>query len=282
MLAMYVGASAITTRQPAINSNHASVGQGNPEMSADIYSLTNKFALVTGAAKRIGASIAELLHANGANIAIHYRQSATDSAALCSKLNEIRPGSAQTFQADLSDTEESASLVSAVTAWSDCLDILVNNASSFYPTPLGSITEQHWLELIGSNLKGPLFLSQAAAPHIRKGRGVIINITDIHARRPLRDHTVYGSAKAGLCMLTQSLAKDLAPDVRVNAVAPGAIAWPKNGMSAQAKENIIRQIPLGRTGDPEDIANCVLFLTRDATYVSGQTIAIDGGRSVGW
>jgi pteridine reductase len=166
--------------------------------------------------------------------------------------------------------------------WSGRLDVLVNNASSFYPTPLGNIDSTNWEDLMGSNLRAPMFLSQAAAPHLTTSSGNIVNIVDIHAKRPLRDHHVYGSAKAGLTMLTRSLAKELAPAVRVNGVAPGAIAWPEDGMTEAVKKSIVDQIPLGRTGEPEDIANAVVFLVRDATFVTGQVIPIDGGRSIGW
>lgn len=245
-------------------------------------SLDGKFALITGAAKRIGAAISELLHRNGANVAIHYRASKADATELAARLNKLRPDSACIFCSDLITDGGPERLVEAVLAWSGQLDILVNNASAFYPTPLGTITEEHWSQLVGSNLKAPLFLAQAALPHLKSSRGAIVNIIDIHARRPLRDHVVYGSAKAGLAMLTRSLAKDLAPDIRVNGVAPGAIAWPENDMTDAIKENIVGQIPLGRPGEPTDIANCVLFLVRDATYSTGQIITIDGGRSVGW
>lgn len=197
-------------------------------------------------------------------------------------MNKARAGSARIFQADLVANGGPAGLLEQVLAWAGSLDILVNNASTFYPTPLADISEESWQDLIGTNLKAPLFLAQAAAPALRKNRGNIVNIVDIHARRPLRDHHVYGAAKAGLAMLTRSLAKDLAPHVRVNGVAPGAIAWPENGMPAEVKDSILRQVPLGRTGDPSDIAKAVLFLVRDATYTTGQIIAIDGGRSVGW
>lgn len=245
-------------------------------------SLQGKCALVTGAARRIGAAIAELLHSHGVDVAIHHRGSEAHAAELCVELNRRRAGSARTFASDLAVNGEPASLVDAVFRWSERLDILINNASSFYATPLGTITEEQWLDLIGSNLKAPLFLAQAAMPHLRSSGGVIVNIVDIHARRPLRDHAVYGAAKAGLTMLTRSLAKDLAPEIRVNGVAPGAIAWPENGMTDNLKEEIVAQIPLGRCGAPGDIANCVLFLVRDATYSTGQIIAIDGGRSLGW
>ena len=186
-----------------------------------------------------------------------------------------------TIQSDLLDIERLPLLINTVLEWGGRLDGLVNNASSFYPTPIGSIDEKQWDELVGSNLKAPLFLSQAAAPHLRDSNGAIINIVDIHADRPLRDHPVYGSAKAGLAMLTRSLAKDLAPDVRVNGVAPGAILWPENGMTESVQQNILDQIPLQRAGSPEDIAGCVLYLLRDATYVTGQVIPVDGGRSIG-
>ena len=173
-------------------------------------------------------------------------------------------------------------LVDDVVAWGGRLDGLVNNASTFYPTPVGTITEDHWTDLMGSNLKAPLFLSQAAVPHLRRYQGAIVNLVDIHAQRPLRNHPVYGPAKAGLAMLTRALAKDLAPDIRVNGVSPGAILWPEEGMSDSAQQTILRQVPLERPGNPADIAGCVLYLLRDATYVTGQIIAVDGGRSIGW
>ena len=244
--------------------------------------LNGKVALITGAARRIGAAIATTLHRNGANIAVHYRKSSVDAEALAERLNTERPNSAALFQADLNDIEALPSLVENVLAWHGTLDVLVNNASSFYPTPPGEITQAHWDDLVGSNLKAPLFLSQAALPALREAGGAIINLIDVHAQRPLRNHAVYGSAKAGLAMLTRSLAKDLAPEVRVNGVSPGAILWPENGMDDATRETILRQIPLARPGQPEDIAGCVLYLVRDATYVTGQIIAVDGGRSIGW
>jgi pteridine reductase len=163
------------------------------------------------------------------------------------------------------------------------LDVLINNASNFYPTPLGTVTEEQWDDLVGSNLKAPLFLTQALLPDLRAAHGVVVNIVDVHAQRPLRDHPVYGAAKAGLAMLTRSLAKDIGPDVRVNGVSPGAILWPEgDGMSDKLRAGIIKQTALKRAGEPEDIAAAVLFLVRDAPYVTGQIIAVDGGRSVGW
>ena len=244
--------------------------------------LNGKVALITGAARRIGASIAARLHEAGANVAIHYRNSAGDADALAARLNAVRADSAATFQADLGATSSLPDLVVAVTRWGGGMDILVNNASSFYPTPLGEITADHWHDLVGSNLKAPLFLSQAALAELRKSRGVIVNMIDIHALRPLKNHPVYGLAKAGLAMLTRSLAKDLAPEIRVNGIAPGAILWPEEEMTDTMKQSILKQVPLGRAGDPDDIAGCVLYLVRDATYVTGQVIAVDGGRSVGW
>jgi len=244
--------------------------------------LDGKVVLVTGAARRIGAAIVTRLHENGARVAIHYRGSADAADTLARQLNTVRPESAATFQADLLDTGRLAPLIDDVVAWGGRLDGLVNNASTFYPTPVGSITDDDWTDLMGSNLKAPLFLSQAAAPHLRQHQGAIINLVDIHAQRPLRNHPVYGPAKAGLAMLTRALAKDLAPAIRVNGVSPGAILWPEEGMSDSARQTILRQVPLERPGDPADIAGCVLYLLRDAAYVTGQIIAVDGGRSIGW
>lgn len=245
-------------------------------------SLDDKIVLVTGAARRIGAAIVTRLHTEGARVAIHYRGSAAAATALAETLNAIRPDSAATFQADLLRTEDLPQLVADVVAWGGKLDALVNNASTFYPTPVGDITEAHWNDLVGSNFKAPLFLSQAAAPHLQSSGGAIVNLVDIHARRPLRNHPVYGPAKAALGMLTLSLAKDLAPAVRVNGVSPGAILWPEDGMSDAAQASILQQVPLGRPGEPGDVAGCVLYLLRDAPYVTGQIIAVDGGRSIGW
>lgn len=244
--------------------------------------LTGRCVLITGAARRVGNAIARRLHAAGATVAVHYRRSATEARQLADELNAGRPDSATVFKADLAQAAQITSLVEAVTDWSGRLDVLVNNASSFYPTPIGSIDEKQWDDLVGSNLKAPLFLSQAATPHIRKQCGVIINIVDIHAKRPLHNHPVYGAAKAGLAMLTRSLAKDLAPEIRVNGISPGAILWPEDGMTDAARQSILRQIPLGRPGEPDDIATCALYLIRDASYVTGQIIAVDGGRSIGW
>jgi pteridine reductase len=246
------------------------------------HSLTGKVVLVTGAARRVGAAIVTRLQQDGARVAIHYRGSAAAADELAASLNEQREGSAATFQADLLKTDHISALLPAVITWGGRLDGLVNNASTFYPTPLGTITEEHWNDLVGSNFKAPLFLSQEAVPHLRETDGSIVNIVDIHAQRPLRDHPVYGPAKAALGMLTRSLAKDLAPDVRVNGVSPGAILWPEDGMTDALQQDILKQIPMERAGSPEDIAGCVLYLMRDASYVTGQIIAVDGGRSIGW
>ena len=244
--------------------------------------LENKVVLVTGAARRIGAAIVTRLHANGARVAIHYRGSADEAESLASRLNEQRPDSASTFQADLLDTSCIPQLLDEVVGWGGRLDALVNNASTFYPTPIGEITEANWQDLMGTNLKVPLFLSQAAVPALRESRGSIVNLVDIHSQRPLKDHHVYGPAKAGLAMLTRGLAKDLGPEIRVNGVSPGAILWPEDGMTGDTQQAILDQVPLARAGEPADIAGCVLYLLRDAGYVSGQIIAVDGGRSAGW
>lgn len=251
-------------------------------MSLSQKPLGGAVALVTGSARRIGATIATALHAEGANVVIHYRTSADEADTLAARLNAARDDSALSLRADLLDTAGLPGFIDSVVAWHGRLDILINNASSFYPTPLGTVSERQWDDLVGSNFKAPLFLSQAALPELRKTRGSIVNLIDIHARRPLRDHPVYGSAKAGLAMLTLSLAKDLAPDVRVNGVAPGAILWPEDEMTDATRQSILEQIPLGRPGDPADVAGCIVYLARDAGYVTGQIIAVDGGRSVGW
>ncbi|HLU05933.1 MAG TPA: pteridine reductase [Woeseiaceae bacterium] len=251
-------------------------------MSHQDATLDRRVALVSGGARRIGAAIARRLHEAGATVAIHHRGSADEAHRLRDMLNTRRNNSAEIFEADLARAERLPALIESVVDWAGTLDILVNNASSFYPTPLGSVTEAQWDDLVGTNLKAPMFLSQAAWPHLRRQGGSIVNLVDVHARRPLRDHAVYGSAKAGLEMLTRSLAKDMAPDVRVNGVAPGAILWPERGMNEVVKRKIIEQIPLKRSGLPDDIAGCVLYLVRDAAYVTGQVIAVDGGRSIGW
>lgn len=245
-------------------------------------SLEGRWALVTGAAKRVGAAITTRLHAAGANVAIHYFSSSDAADELAARLNSERAGSALAVGGDLRDVAALERVVAEVTATAGRLDVLVNNASTFYPTPLGGVTEAEWHDLVDSNLKAPLFLSQAALPYLEAAGGCIVNIVDVHSQRPLKNHVVYGPAKAGLAMLTRSLARDLAPGVRVNGVSPGAILWPETGMSDAVKQKIVDEIPLKRTGEPSDIAAAVLFLVRDAPYVTGQIIAVDGGRSIGW
>jgi pteridine reductase len=249
-------------------------------MVSNSNSLTDKTALITGGAKRIGAEIARTLHAQGANIVIHYRSSGTEAEQLCEKLNSQRANSAQLIQLDLDNTSEVDKLVDDAASCWDGLDILINNASSFYPTPIGSIKMSDWDNLFNSNLKAPLFLSQAAAPYLQKTSGCIVNMVDIHAFRPMRKHPVYCAAKAGLAMLTQSLARELGPDIRVNGVAPGAILWPENSMDASTRDHILSRTALQRAGEPADIARTVLFLVRDADYITGQIIPVDGGRSL--
>lgn len=243
--------------------------------------LTDKVAVVTGAARRIGAAIARRLHAHGANLLLHHRGGEAEAAALASELNSARSGSALCVKADLLAHSAPELLVSTALERFGRLDLLVNNASSFFPTPVGEIDERSWEELVGANVKAPLLLSQAAAPALAKVRGAIVNIVDIHAERPLKGYVVYTIAKAGLAALTRSLAMELAPDVRVNGVSPGAIAWPEDGQFApEVRKSIIEDTLLRRLGDPEDIARAVLFLAADSPYVTGQIIAVDGGRSI--
>ena len=233
--------------------------------------------LITGAARRVGAEIARTLHAAGANIIIHYRSSAAAAIALADEFNLVRAHSAAIHAAHLSNAEAPEKLVAAALLEFGRLDILINNASSFYPTPLGQIALQQWDDLIGSNLKAPLFLSQAAAPSLKKQRGLIINMIDIHALRPLKGHPVYSTAKAGLAMLTRALARELGPDVRVNGIAPGPVLWPEGDMDADLKREIIDKTALKRHGTPQDVARTALFLARDAPYITGQIIAVNGG-----
>jgi pteridine reductase len=242
--------------------------------------LQDKVALITGAARRVGAEIARQLHDEGMNLVLHYRHSKDDAQRLQLELQQQRPDSVVLVQADLLNSAKlSSTIKTAVEAWGR-LDALINNASSFYPTPVGTITEKHWDDLLGSNLKAPLFLAQAAESALRETHGCIVNITDIHADRPLKNYCVYSAAKAGLVMLTKSLARDLGPAIRVNAVAPGAILWPEHDLDDLTKRRIISSTALKRRGGPEDIARVVVFLLRDADYITGETITIDGGRSL--
>jgi len=241
----------------------------------------NKTALITGGAARIGAEIARTLHDAGMNIVIHYRSSEDKARALCDDLNSKRENSAACLQADLHDTPALTPLVDQAAAIWGRLDVLVNNASSFYPTPVGEITEAHWDDLMGSNLKAPVFLSQAATPHLHKTQGCIINIVDVHGFRPMKEHPVYCAAKAGLAMLTQSLAKELGPaEIRVNGVAPGAIMWPACELDPDVQDSIIDRTALKRQGGPDDIATTVRFLALEGKYITGQVIPVCGGRSI--
>jgi pteridine reductase len=242
--------------------------------------LTGKTGLVTGGARRVGAAITRRLHAAGANVLVHYRDSDADADQLIDELNALRPKSAQKVKAELLAPIAPRALVSAALEGFGRLDILVNNASSFFPVALGAIEASHWEELMGSNLRAPLFIAQEAAAELAKREGAIVNIVDIHAERPLKGYPVYSIAKAGLAALTRTLAIELAPKVRVNGVAPGAIAWPEDGQFEPAeRERVIATTPLGRTGTAEDIAQAVHFLAC-APYVTGQILAVDGGRSI--
>jgi len=244
--------------------------------------LSGKTALITGAARRVGSAIARRLHGAGANVVLHYRSSAEDAAALALELNEARPGSAALVSGDLLEIDKLPALAHSAAEAFRGLDILVNNASSFYPTPVGDITEMDWDDLIGTNLKAPLFLSQAAAPALHANQGLILNLADIHGMRPLRRHPVYSVAKAGLIMLTRSLARELGPHIRVNAIAPGPVMWPEDGLDKALQAQIIDRTALKRPGSATDVARAALFFAAEAPYITGQVLAIDGGRSVGW
>jgi pteridine reductase len=238
--------------------------------------------LITGGAKRVGAAICRSLHAAGASLMVHYRSSTKEAHVLQDELNAIRPDSVALTRADILKLSSLPSLVNDTVERFGKLDVLINNASSFYASPVGEITEQVWDDLMGTNLKAPLFLSQAAAPHLRRSHGCIVNIVDIHAERPLKNYLVYNAAKGGLVTLTRSLARELGPEVRVNAVAPGAIMWPEDGewQDEVSRQRIISSSLLKRVGEPEDIARAVNFLVNDAPYITGQILAVDGGRNV--
>jgi pteridine reductase len=244
--------------------------------------LKGKTVMITGGARRVGATLARTLHGAGANIVLHYRRSASEAGALAKELNTARHGSAVIEQADLLEVGRFHTLIEAAVRAFGQLDVLVNNASSFYPTPVGEISEADWNDLLGTNLKAPLFLSQAAAPALRITNGMILNLADIHGLRPLRRYTTYCVAKAGLIMLTKSLARELGPHVRVNAIAPGPVMWPEDGTDKALQKKIIERTLLKRSGSPEDVARAALFLCTQAPFVTGQILAIDGGRSVGW
>ena len=245
-------------------------------------SLAGKTVLITGGARRVGAEIGRTLHGAGANLVVHYRKSANEVAELADALNGSRAKSVVTFQADLLDLGKLPALVEFAVRSFGSLDVLVNNASTFYPTKIGDITPSAWDDLLGTNLKVPLFLSQAAAPELKKSSGLILNIVDIHALRPLRHYTVYCAAKAGLHMLTRSLAKELGPEVRVNGISPGPVLWPEHDGDSATRAKIIQRTILQKMGTPEDIARTALFFASQAPFITGQILAVDGGRSVAW
>ena len=243
---------------------------------------SSKVVLITGGAKRVGAAICRTLHADGANLMVHYRRSEFEARALQAELNRIRPESVDIVQADLLDIAGLPSLIDATISRFGQLDVLINNASSYYSTEIGQINEQNWHDLMGSNLKAPLFLSQAAAPALRKNNGCIINITDMHVERPKKGYVVYSVAKAGLVTLTKSLAHELAPEVRVNAVAPGPVLWPEDNpqFDEAYRQRVVNQTLLKRIGEGNDVAKAVKFLINDAPFITGHVLAVDGGRSL--
>jgi pteridine reductase len=244
--------------------------------------MQGKTVLVTGGAKRLGAAIARRLHTTGANIVIHYRSSKNDALTLCFELNGMRKDSAHCVQADLVDLSSLKPMVEEATRCFGRLDALINNASSFFATPLAGIDESQWLDLVGTNLKAPMYLAQAAAEELKRRHGCIVNIADIHAERPMQGHLLYNVAKSGLVALTKSLAQEMAPQVRVNAVAPGVIVWPEGEawQDPEQRKRIVAHTLLKREGEPDDIAKAVQFLIVDAPYITGQVIAVDGGRSI--
>ncbi len=243
--------------------------------------LVDRVALITGAAHRIGAEIARVLHAQGADLVIHYRNSVSAAEALRRELEAIRPSSVLLMGADLNDCQAFPALMSRVQDFRGRLDILVNNASSFYPTPFDLVDEDQWDDLMASNLKGPFFLAQAAAPLLRASGGCIINLVDIHAERPHKNHPVYSIAKAGNAMMVKALARELGPEIRVNGIAPGIILWPEDeGLGQAARAEVLSRTALGRPGSPADITRAVSFLVREADYITGQIIAVDGGRTL--
>ncbi len=241
-----------------------------------------RIALVTGGARRIGAAIVRELHSAGARVVIHCNRARAEADALAKELNGSRADSAAVETADLRQAGAAAELVERTVARWRGLDLVVNNASTFYPTEVGDVTEEQWHDLVDINFKAPFFVAQAAVAALRERRGSIVNIVDVHAQRPMKRHPVYSSSKAGLAMLTRSLARELGPDIRVNGVAPGAILWPESDLDAKTKNKILDATALKRAGTPEEIARMVRFLAFDAPYVTGQVIAVDGGRSIGW
>ena len=237
-------------------------------------------ALVTGAARRIGAAVARALHRRGLSVAVHYRRSRDEAEALARALDRERPGAAATFGSDLLGPGAPERLVSDVVSRFGALDVLVNNASSFYPTPLDTATEAEWDDVVGTNLKAPFFATRAAAPFLAAGRGSVVNLADVHGRNPVTGYPVYCSAKAGLIMLTRALALELGPEVRVNAVAPGIALWPEDDRDAQAHARAVQRVPLRRAGSAEEVADAVTWLALDAPYTTGEVLAVDGGRGI--
>ena len=245
-------------------------------------SATRRVVLITGAARRVGAAIARRLHVDGHDLALHYRASSSDMQALVDQLESARPGSTLALQAELADFDRLPELVARTVGHYGRLDALVNNASAFYPTPAGMATPAQWDELFAVNARAPFFLAQAAAPHLKAARGAIVNIADIYAERPRVDLAVYAASKAALLAITRGLAVSMGPDVRVNAVSPGAILWPDGGIDPALQAKLLAQTPLGRIGEPADIAATVAWLLSDAaSYVTGQTLHVDGGRALG-
>jgi pteridine reductase len=244
--------------------------------------LQGKTVLITGAARRVGAEIARVLHAAGANLVLHYRSSAGEAATLAQELNALRDSSAVAAECDLLDVTQFPALIAQAVSSFGGLDVLINNASTFYPTPVGDITEIDWDDLLGTNLKAPLFLAQAANAALRESAGLVLNVSDIHGLRPLRRYPVYSIAKAGLIMLTKSLAREMGPHVRVNAVAPGPVMWPADGLDEALQQKIISRTALKRAGSAQEVARACLYFVSDAPYVTGQVLAVDGGRSIGW
>jgi len=246
-------------------------------------SLSENVALITGGSGRIGAQTARRLHQAGWRIAIHFRNSKDKALALQKDLEDQRPNSVALFQADLIETASIPTLINEVEQRFGRLDALINNASSFYPTPINEISEEQWDDLIGSNIKAPLFLAKAAAPLLKTTQGCIVNLVDVHGFRPMKNHTIYSMAKAANAMMVKSLARELAPAIRVNGVAPGAIAWPENdnqqSMTDKTKQDILSRIPMAKKGEFDDIAKTIQFLIEDAPYITGQIIAVDGGRT---
>lgn len=249
-------------------------------MTSNRTARAGQVAIVTGAAKRIGATTVRHLHARGLNVLVHYRGSKSEAEALASELNTARSGSVQTIQANLADDDTPEALVSAAIEQFGRIDLLINNASAFYPNDVDESNPEQWDDLMASNLRAPYFLSKAARPHLARRGGAIINLVDIHGMVPLAEHSIYCQAKAGLIMQTRTLAKELAPSIRVNGVAPGAILWPEHEDALEAAASTLAKIPLGHKGRPEDIAGAICFLAFDAPYITGQILAVDGGRTL--